>query len=330
MSHEGSGGEDIREQSSARRDSLPQHYHSTNQHTPTPRREWWWAFQAKYSPYFFVAPFVILFGLFVLYPLVRSLILSFHQTAGAITQYVGTKNYAFLPGDQLFWIGVLNTLGYTVAFLFCQIPAALLLAVLLNSKRVRFRNLFRFAFFAPALVGQVFVAVIFTLLLSNNGPVNNAIRAIAPSAELNWMTDPILARPAVVIASMWLSTGFGMIYLLAALQSVDKELYEAADVDGAGRWGQFWHITVPGIKPVLTFLILTGTIGGLQLFELPYVLFNGPGPGQAGLTIVAYLFAWLELGEMGTSAAIGWLLAAAVIFISLIQIRLMRGAKEEG
>ena len=207
---------------------------------------------------------------------------------------------------------------------------ALLLAVLLNSPRVRCRNLFRFAFFAPALVGQVFVAVIFTLLLANNGPVNNAIRLLVPSAELNWMTDPILARPAVVIASMWLGTGFGMIYLLAALQGVDKELYEAATVDGAGRWGQFWHITIPGIRPVLMFLILTGTIGGLQLFELPYVLFSGPGPGQAGLTIVAYLFSWLELGEMGTSAAIGWVLAAMVIVISLAQVRLARGSKEEG
>lgn len=289
----------------------------------------WWAFQARYSPYFFVAPFVILFSVFLVYPLVRSLVLSFHQTAGTITRYVGMRNYAFLPDDQLFWISALNTVSYTAAFLLFQIPLALLLAILLNTKRLKFRNLFRFAFFAPALVGQVFVAVIFTLLLANNGPVNNAIRIAFPSAELNWITSPLLARPAVVVASLWLSTGFGMIYLLAALQGVDKELYEAADVDGAGRWSQFWHVTLPGIRPVLTFLILTGTIGGLQLFELPYVLFNGPGPGQAGLTIVAYLFGWLELGEMGTSSAIGWVLAAAVITISLFQIRLMRGAKEE-
>lgn len=290
----------------------------------------WWALQAKYSPYLFVAPFVILFAVFLIYPLVRSLVLSFHQTAGSMTRFVGTRNYAFLPNDQLFWIGVLNTIGYTAALLVCQIPLALLLAILLNSRRLRMRNLFRFAFFAPALMGQVFVAVIFTLLLANNGPVNNAIRLVIPGAELNWITSPILARPAVVIAALWLGTGFGMIYLLAALQSVDKELYEAADVDGAGRWSQFRHVTLPGIKPVLTFLILTGTIGGLQMFELPYVLFNGPGPGQAGLTIVGYLFAWLELGEMGTSAAIGWVLAAAVITISLFQIRMMRGTREEG
>ena len=294
------------------------------------RSQWLWAFQAKYAPYFFVAPFAILFAVFLIYPLVRSLVLSFQQTAGSISQFVGVKNYAFLPNDQLFWISALNTVGYTVALLFCQIPTALLLAILLNSKRVRFRSIFRFAFFSPALVGQVFVAVIFTLLLANNGPVNNAIRNVFPHVELNWMTDPYLARPAVVIASMWLGTGFGMIYLLAALQGVDKQLYEAADVDGAGRWSQFIHVTIPGIKPVLMFLILSGTISGLQLCELPYVLFNGSGPGQAGLTIVGYLFSWLELGELGTSSAIGWVLAGAVIAISLVQIRLMRGAKGEG
>ncbi len=292
------------------------------------RSERWWAFQAKYSPYFFVAPFAILFLIFLVYPLVRSFILSFHQTAGSITHFVGLRNYAFLPRDQLFWISALNTLFYTLAFLLCQIPAALILAILLNSKRVKCKSILRFAFFAPALVGQVFVAVIFTLLLANNGPVNNTIRSVFPTAELNWISSPVLARPAVVIASMWLSTGFGMIYLLAALQSVDKQLYEAADVDGAGRWSQFWHVTLPGIRPVLTFLILTGTIGGLQLFELPYVLFNGTGPGQAGLTIVAYLFSWLELGEMGTSSAIGWVLAGVVIVVSLVQVRIARGSKE--
>lgn len=288
-----------------------------------------WAWQAKYSPLLFVAPFVILFAVFMVYPLFRSFALSFQQTAGSITRFVGAKNYAFLPQDGLFWISVFNTIGYTIALLVFQIPIALALALLLNSKRVRFRNLFRFAFFAPALVGQVFVAVIFTLLLANNGPVNQTVRLLFPTAELNWVTSPLLARPAVVLAAVWLGTGFGMVYLLAALQSVDKELYEAASVDGAGHVSQFWNVTLPGIRPVMTFLILTGTIGGLQLFELPYVLFNGTGPGQAGLTIVAYLFAWLELGEMGTSAAIGWLLAGAVITISLFQIRVMRG-KEEG
>lgn len=296
--------------------------------TPTLRQRLW-VLQVRAAPYLFIAPFVILFVVFMAFPLVRSLIMSLHQTAGARTRFVGIQNYTFLVHDRLFWLSVFNTVGYAAASLVFQIPAALILAMLLNGKAVRGRNLFRFAFFAPSLVGQVFVAVIFGLLLANNGPVNETIRLAWKSAEINWITDWRMARPAVVLASLWLSVGFGMIYFLAALQSVDRELYEAADVDGAGRWSQFWNVTLPGIRPVLTFMILTGTIGGLQLFELPYVLFNGPGPGGAGLTIVAYLFGWVEAGELGTAAASGWVLAAAVIVVAIIQAWVMRESKEE-
>ena len=291
----------------------------------SPIREKLWALQARYAPYLFVAPFVLLFCAFLVYPLGRSLWISLHQTAGQQVKYVGFKNFDFLVHDQIIRWAALNTLFYTLAFLIFQIPAALGLAMLLNSPKVRGRNLFRFAFFAPHLVGQVFVAVIFVMLFNNNGPVNTAIRLFFPTAEIKWFNSPIMARPAVILASMWLSVGFGMIYFLAALQSVDKDLYEASDVDGAGPWSKFWHVTIPGIKPVLTFMILTGTISGLQLFELPYVLFSGPGPGAAGLTIVSYLFSWVEYGELGTAAAIGWMLAAVIIVIAIAQVRLMRG-----
>lgn len=288
-------------------------------------RERLWAAQANYAPYFFVAPFVLLFSTFLLYPLVRSLFISLYQTAGQRMQWVGTKNYSFLLHDDVLRWATLNTIGYTVAFILFQIPAALGLALLLNNPKVRGRNLFRFAFFAPHLVGQVFVALIFNMLFNNNGPVNAALRMIVPGAEFKWLASPIMAREAVVIASMWLSVGFGMIYFLAALQTVDRELYEASEVDGANAWHKFWNVTIPGIKPVLSFMILTGTIGGLQLFELPYVLFSGPGPGAAGLTIVSYLFSWVDMGELGTGAAIGWLLAAVIITIAIFQVRIMGG-----
>jgi ABC-type sugar transport system permease subunit len=153
------------------------------------------------------------------------------------------------------------------------------------------------------------------------------IRQFFPTAELNWMSSPLLARPAVIMAAVWLNVGFGMIYFLAALQAVDQELYEAAEVDGAGRWQRFWHITVPGIRPVLLFMIITGTISGLQIFELPYLLFRGGGPGNAGLTVVSYLFGWVEMGELGTAAAVGWMLAFVVIVVSLFQVRVLARAK---
>jgi ABC-type sugar transport system permease subunit len=129
--------------------------------------------------------------------------------------------------------------------------------------------------------------------------------------------------PAILLAALYLSVGYGMIYFLAALQSVDRELYEAAEVDGAGRVQKFWHITLPGIKPVLLFLIMVGMIGALQLFELPYVLFGGPGPNNRGLTIVMYLFGHgFEQGNLGYASAVGWALVALVATLSVIQLRL--------
>jgi ABC-type sugar transport system permease subunit len=298
-----------------------------------PRAARLWAWQAKAAPYLFVLPFVLLFLAFLLYPLARSIILSFEKSAGPRKSvFIGLGNYTFLIYDRLFWLAVYNTLRYTVFFLALQIPLALGLALLLNNKAVRFRNFFRFAFFSSHLVGNVFVAVLFMLLLApRQGLVNRMIGTVAPwiGTEINWRGNPKLAMPAIVLASLWLSIGYGMIYFLAALQSVDQELYEAAEVDGAGRWGKFWHVTVPGIRPVLIFMLLVGTIGSFQLFELPYIFFDGSGPGFAGLTIVMYLYQnGFEAGNIGYASAIGWVLVLMVFLVAMAQLKVTRAMKE--
>ena len=134
--------------------------------------------------------------------------------------------------------------------------------------------------------------------------------------------------PAVVLAALWISAGYAMVYFLAALQAVDRELYEAAEVDGAGKIAQFWHVTLPGIWPVLVFLILVGTIGAYQLFELPYVLFFNVWTNFS-VTIVIYLFQMgFESGDIGYASAIGWLLVVIIAIISLIQLRLTWSREE--
>jgi len=288
-----------------------------------------WSMQSRLSPYLFVAPFVILLLVFTLYPLGRSLMLSFYRAAGTHNlRFVGLQNYAFLLRDPRFHLALFNTALYTVLFLSLQIPLSLGLAMLLNSRRVRYRNFFRFAFFSTHLVGQVFAAVMFYLLLSpRQGLVNRAIGAALPwiGTEIYWRTSPFLAMPAIVLASLWMSVGYGMIYFLAALQSVEPELYEAALVDGAGRWSRFWHVTLPAIRPVLIFIIVVGTIGALQLFELPYIFFDGPGPNMAGLTIVMYLYQHgFETGNICYAAAVGWVLAGIIFLVSMAQLRLTR------
>jgi ABC-type sugar transport system permease subunit len=289
----------------------------------------WWSWQARFSPYLFLSPFVLLFTLFTIYPIARSLVLSFYRTVGPRhTEFVGGLNYSFLLRDPQFHLAVFNTVLYTVLFIALYIPLSLGLAMLLNSPRVRFRNVFRFAFFSTHLIGQVFVAVMFYLLLSpRQGVVNRLIGIALPwvGDEIYWRANPLLAMPAMVLASLWMSIGYGMVYFLAALQTVDLELYDAAHVDGAGRWSRFWHVTLPGIRPVLVFVLLVGTIGALQLFELPYIFFDGPGPGMAGLTIVMYLYQQgFETGNIGYACAIGWVLAGIIFLISMAQIRVTR------
>lgn len=290
------------------------------------RRELW-RLQAKAAPYIFVAPFVILFLAFMVYPLVRSIMLSFSATpAPGVVKYAGMANYAYLMRDPAFWQAVKNTAIYSFCFLSIQLPSALLLAILLNSKHVWFRNFFRFAFFSTHLVGTVFVAVLFTQMLNTrSGLLNKSLGFfLGETPQINWLGDPILARVSVLLAWLWLSIGYAMIYLLAALQAVDTELYEAASVDGAGKWSQFWHVTIPGIRPVLLFMLLVGVIGSFQLFELPYVLFpGGSGPGGADLTIVAYLYRnAFSSGNLAYASAIGWTLVLMLFLLSLAQLRI--------
>lgn len=291
-----------------------------------------WNWQNRNAPYLFVLPFLILFSTFFVYPFCMSILLSFYKTAGPRHQvFVGLEHFLFLFRDALFWKALGNTTRYVLIFLSIQIPASLGLALLLNNPHLRFRNFFRYAFFSSHLVGSVFVAVLFSLLLTpRHGLINRFIGALTPfGSEINWLSQPTLAMPAVIIAALWLSIGYGMVYFLAALQSVDKELYEAAEADGAGKFARFWNVTLPGIRPVLTFLTLVGAIGAFQLFELPYVLFNGAGPNNSMLTIVMYLFQQgFETGDIGYAAAIGWVLFLIILLVSLAQIKLTRMHKE--
>jgi ABC-type sugar transport system permease subunit len=291
-----------------------------------------WRMQHRAAPYLFLSPFVVLFCCFMIYPLGRSVVLSFYKTSGPRQMtFIGLDNFRYLLGDQFFWMAVLNTTYYAVLFLSLQIPLSLGLAVLLNSPKVRMRNFFRFAFFSSHLVGAVFVAVIFQLLLQQrHGLVNRAIELVAPAigSEVNWFGKPELAMPAVVMASLWISLGYAMVYFLAALQAVDRDLYEAAEVDGAGRWSKFWNITIPGIRPVLIFMILIGTIGAFQLFELPYVLFYNAGTNYS-VTIVMYLFQMgFETGDIGYASAIGWMLVAIILTVSLLQLKISLSREE--
>lgn len=283
--------------------------------------------QHKYAPYLFVAPFLLLFAVFGFYPIVKSLILAFYATSGPKSQvFVGLSNFQFLLKDPDFHTAVWNTAVFAFWSVFVQLPLALGLALLLSSRWLKGRNLFRLAFFSPNLVGQVFVGVLFAVLfVPKYGLLNNALHSlIGTPLDTKWLASPALVMPALVMTSLWMYVGFNMIYFLAALQAVDRELYEAARVDGANGWHQFFAVTLPGIRPVATYVLITATIGSFQLFELPYILLNNTsGPNKAGLTIVMYLYnTGFVTGDLGYASAIGWTLALGMLAISLVQMRL--------
>lgn len=283
--------------------------------------------QHRYAPYIFVAPFLAAFAAFSLYPIAKSLALAFYITNGPKSQvFAGFGNFAFMLRDPDFYKAVWNTSVFAFFSVFLQLPLSLALALLLNRRMVRGRDFFRFSFFSPHLVGQVFVAVLFTVIFAPRfGLLNIILHALAGTPlDTRWLSNPPLVMPALVLTSLWMYVGFNMIYFLAALQAVNQDLYDAAQVDGANEFQQFLHVTLPAIRPVAVFVVVFSTIGSFQLFELPYLMLgNGPGPDNAGLTIVMYLYEKGFLsGDLGYASVVGWTLALGVLVLSLVQMRL--------
>lgn len=282
-------------------------------------------FQRRCAPYLFVAPFIVLFCTFGLYPLIKSIVLSAYVTSGPKSQvFAGWQNFRFLLADRDFHKAVWNTLVFALCSVFVQLPLSLGLALLLNSKRLRGRNVFRLCFFSPRLVGMVFVGVLFSLIFASRfGLLNVGLHALVGAPlDTEWLNRSGLVMPCLVLTSLWMYVGFNMVYFLAALQNVDPVLYEAATVDGANAWQKFRHVTLPGIKPVAVFVVVLSTIGSFQLFELPYLMLNNSrGPDAAGLTIVMYLFEnGFITGDLGYASAIGWMLALGVLILAIGQM----------
>ncbi|MGB2819915.1 MAG: sugar ABC transporter permease [Phycisphaerae bacterium] len=281
--------------------------------------------QQRWAPYMFVAPFIVLFCTFGLYPLVKSVVLSFFITSGPNSQvFVWFDNFRFLLTDPDFWKAFSNTFVFALFSVFLQLPLSLGLALLLNRRQLRGRNVFRLCFFSPRLVGMVFVGVLFSLIFASRfGLLNVGLNwASGFPLDTEWLNDSRLIMPCLVLTALWMYVGFNMIYFLAALQGIDQTLYEAATVDGANAWQKFWHVTLPGIKPVAVFVVVLSTIGSFQLFELPYLMLsNSRGPDAAGLTIVMYLYEnGFITGDLGYASTIGWTLALIVLVLAVVQM----------
>jgi ABC-type sugar transport system permease subunit len=279
-------------------------------------------------PWAFLAPFLFTIAVFLAWPLLQSVLLSFQQTFGPRSSvWVGLDNFRFLFADPLFWKALRNTAIFAAGSVFLQLPLSLGLALLLNRRGLRGRAFFRLIFFAPSLVGLVFVALLFSMLFERRtGLINVVLHGLFPAFDPEFAWLQVYIMPALIIAALWLYVGFNMIYFLAALQNVPAELVEAAALDGAGPWQRFRHVVLPEIQPIASFVVLLSLLGSFQLFELPFVLLNnGAGPENRGLTVVMYLYqTGFVTGDLGYASAIGWVLALIMMAFAVGQRWLVR------
>lgn len=280
-------------------------------------------------PYLFLAPGLLLFLAFRLYPLLEGLRLSFtNARLGRPTQaFVGLANYSRLLEDSRFQVSVWNTAYYTVASTLPVLAIPLALAVALN--RGALRTVLRSAFFFPFTLSVVTVGLTWLWLLDPVvGPFNYSLRSLGVPVR-SWLADPSTAMWVVILTTVWWVTGYYLVIYLAGLQDIPRDLYEAAAIDGAGGWSSFWRITLPLLRPVLLFVFVTHIIGSFQLFGQVFVL-TGGGPGDATRTVVQHLYetAFQNFFQFGAASAMAWVLFAVILAFSLLQFRLLRGHTE--
>jgi multiple sugar transport system permease protein len=273
----------------------------------------------RWAPYVFVSPFVVLFAVFGVFPLGFSLWLAFHSwepTSGldAMT-FVGLENFTFALQDAWFWKSLGNTLWLALATGVPQHLVAIPLAVFIHNRVHRLRDAVVGAYFLPYITSTVAIAIMFSSLFSTDyGLINAGLGAAFGTAPVDWLGQPENVKPAVAFIVFWRYLGFNVVLYLAALQTIPKDLYEAASLDGASPWRQFLHITLPGLMPMIYFGVTLSVIGGLQLFEEPFILTGGKGgPDQAAMTAAVYLYRMaFDFNDFGGASAMSWLLFALV------------------
>lgn len=280
--------------------------------------------QKKTTPYMFITPFLILYMVFMLYPIIFSLLLCFSKYSGAKLSFVGLKNFKYILADKLFY----KAIGNTFLMMIVQVPVqtflALAIACLLNRRDIRGLGVFRMIIFMPILLDAVSYSIIFRMFFNfENGLINNVLEALG-LLRLDWMNNPWLARTVLVLAITWRWTGYNTVIMLGGLQSIPYELYEAASINGANGWRKFWSITVPSMKPVIVFAVILSITGMLQLFTESYLL-TGGGPVNATMTIVQYLY---QMGfksfNFGVASAGSLVLVLIIGVMTFLQLRITK------
>ena len=274
----------------------------------------------------FLAPTVIGLGLFTFLPILASVVLAFFSW-DIITppRFVGLENFADIAADPTIRVSFLNTIGFVVVAVTLQLAVALVLAVLVNTRMPRLlKSFFRSVLFFPLVLSAASVSIIMGYLFNENFGLVNHVLNLLGMADVPWLTSTHGAMVVVILVYVWQNFGFSFLLFLGGLSSIPKEVYEAAQVDGATGWKQFWKITFPLVSPTTLVASVMAIISALQIFDQPYVLTRG-GPGDSTRTAVMVIYesAFKQL-EFGRASAIGIVLTVVIMLVTAVQFRLSR------
>ncbi|HSD64405.1 MAG TPA: sugar ABC transporter permease [Ignavibacteriaceae bacterium] len=282
------------------------------------------------AAYFFLTPAVASILIFFFIPVIAAFIMSFTDfDIYALASYdnvrfIGFRNYSQLFDDPLFWQSLANTVYYVVLATPLSIAVSLAAALLLNTKLVKYKGIFRLSYFIPYITTLVAVAIVWRFIYHPKFGILNYFLSLFGIQPLDWLGNPNLAMPAIVLMSVWKTFGYNMIIFIAGLQNIPEELYEAASIEGANEWHKFKTITIPMLAPTTLFVSIITIVGYFQLFAEPYIMTQG-GPLNKTLSIVGYMyqegFRWWN---MGYSASISFVLFFIILIVTILQFKLQR------
>jgi multiple sugar transport system permease protein len=278
----------------------------------------------------FALPFVILFGVFLALPILAAFLFSFTSfglrdiTNPIGASVVGVDNYARLLSDAKFWKSLGNTVYFVVVGVPLTLALGLVIANALSRGITRFRTAFRVGFYLPVITSIVAIAVVWRFLLNPDFGLINLLLARVGITGPNWLANSALAMPSIIAMAVWRNVGFAMVVFVAGMQAIPSMLYEAASIDGAGRWQSFRYVTLPMLRPTILFMLVITTIGYLQLFEEPFVMTNG-GPLDATLSVTMYMYQQgFTFFHQGYASAIAYVLFVIVAIVAFLQFRFLR------
>ena len=290
-------------------------------------------YSQRLAPYVFIAPFVIVFLVFFLYPIASTIIMSFQRVVPGQTSFIGIDNYRKMWNNS-FLTALKNSAVYMVCTCVILIPVPMVLAVMLNSKKMPAKGFFRSMLFLPALVCVVVAGITFRLIFGERpGALMNSLLAAFGAEPVKWLGGPVrwTTMFALVILCCWRWMGVNTMYYLSALQSIPEDLYESAELDGAGAWQRFRHISVPLVRPTTIYVLTISIYGGLAMFVESRMLFANTEVGNQALTIVGYLYrVGIRKMNYGLGSAIGIVLLVITLAVNLIQLTLTGFFRKEG